>query len=532
MISITRRAVLQVSATSAGAIALVAALASCNAGPDYHRPPLAVASHFSRWPSTQPATAPATQAAGSTTAPPLTDLAHWWEAMHDPELNALLSRAAANNLDVAVAVTRLQSSRALLAEFVGHSLPALNAAGVVGQGTGSSVTRGGQTDGPINAATDTSGLREVTQAFGVDTSFEIDLFGNLRRAEQAAAADVAAASEFRNQVLVTLLADVARSYVSIRTLQQRITLAEQAIAAQQQSAHVVHERYERGITNELDAALADRELESTEAALPPLQGQLLVAKRNLAVLLGEVPDRLMRELDAQQPLPQPPVEIDAGLPIDLLRRRPDVRQAEAQLIAANARLGLATSMLYPHVFLSAAGGIEGQGLGREPVAWRGIWDVAPAVSWPLLDFGSVDANIQAQDQATRGELANFQKVVLTAIAQVDNSLTTYDAERRRLGDLGQAVQAAQRALTLANQRYDRGIIDFLNVLDAERSLYALQDQQAIDQDAAIANFVDVCQSLGGGWEGFPPPPPLKAPLPAILATLRDATGNSDRPLGR
>jgi outer membrane protein TolC len=224
--------------------------------------------------------------------------------------------------------------------------------------------------------------------------------------------------------------------------------------------------------------------------------------------------------------------VDAGLPVDLLRRRPDVRQAEAQLIAANARLDVATTFLYPRVFLTAAGGFESQGFGREPVEYRGLWQASPAISWPLLDFGSVDANIQAQNQATRAQAANFKKVVLTAIAEVDNGLTTYDGERRRLESLGRAIADAQRALDLATQRYDRGIIDYLNVLDAQRSLFNLLDQEAVSENYAVSDFVNVCQSLGGGWEGFPPPKPLKAPLPAILATVRDATGNSDMPLAK
>jgi outer membrane protein TolC len=182
------------------------------------------------------------------------------------------------------------------------------------------------------------------------------------------------------------------------------------------------------------------------------------------------------------------------------------------------------------VFLTAAGGFQSQGLGREPVVFRGIWEAAPTINWPLLDFGTVDANIQAQDQATRAQLANYQRVVLNAISEVDNSLTNYDAQRRRLESLRGAIADAQRALHLATERYNRGIIDYLNVLDAERSLYSLEDQQAISEDDAVAGFIDVCQSLGGGWEGFAPPPPLKAPLPAIFAAVRDATGNSDRPI--
>ncbi len=419
------------------------------------------------------------------------------------------------HLDVEIAIDRLQQSRALLAQFGGQSLPDLVLSGVAGQGTSNNLARGGQVDGPLAAAVNTSNLRAVTQVLGVDTAFELDIFGNLRREGQALAADTEAANEVRNQVLVTLLGDVARSYVEIRTLQLRVAIAKKTIDVQRHAADMERQRFVRGITNELDSALADRELETTEASLPPLEAQLLAAKRNLAVLLGGEPDALLRELEVEAPLPRPPAEVDAGLPVDLLRRRPDVRQAEAQLMAANARLDVATTFLYPRVFLTAAGGFESQGFGREPVEYRGLWEAAPAISWPLLDLGTVDANIQAQNQATRAQAANFQKVVLTAIAEVDNNLTTYDGERRRLESLGRAIGDAQRALDLATQRYDRGIIDYLNVLDAQRSLFNLQDQQAVSENFAVSDFV---------------PEPLKAPLPAILATVRDATGNSDRPL--
>jgi NodT family efflux transporter outer membrane factor (OMF) lipoprotein len=508
-----------------------ALLVGCNAGPDYVRPKLSISSRFSRWPSFQPATSPSTKTAVATQAAPVIDLAHWWEPMQDPELNSLLARAVAGNLDVQVAIDRLQAARAQLAEFGARELPDLDLSGVAGQGAGSNISRGGQVNGPLAAAVNTSGLREVTQVLGVDTAFELDLFGNLRREQQAIAADAAAAAEVRDQVLVTLLGDVARNYIQLRTLQLRIQVAEEAIDAQRHAAKVEHERLNRGITNALDATLADREVETTEAVLPPLQAQLIASQRNLAVLLGEQPDALLDELELPSPLPRPPAIIDVGLPSELLLRRPDVRQAEALLIAANARLGVATASLYPRFFLTAAGGFQSQGFGRDPVSFRGIWEAAPTINWPLLDFGTIDANIQMQNQATRAQAANFQKVLFTAIEEVDNGLTTYDAERRRLDNLGRAVVDAQRAVDLATQRYDRGIIDYLNVLDAQRSLYMLRDQQSLSENAAVSDYIDVCQSLGGGWEGFPPPPPLKAPLPALLATVRDATGHSDRPLG-
>lgn len=511
-------------------VIVCATLIGCNAGPNYVRPSLTMSRQFSQWPQTQPAEAPTTQSVVAMHAAPLVDLAHWWVALHDPELDSLLGRAVQNNLDLQVAIARLQESRALLTEFTGETLPDVTLTGVGGGGTGNNISRGGLVAGPLASAVNTSSLRAVTQVLGVDTEFELDLFGNLRREGQVLAANAAAAAEVRNQVLVTLLSEVTRTYVDVRTLQLRVAITEQAIDVQRHAADVESQRFQRGITNALDSVLANRELETTESALPPLQAQLLVAKRNLAILLGQTPDSLIHELQAEAPLPRPPAEIAAGLPVDLLRRRPDVRQAEAQVIAANARLGVATSELYPRIYLTAAGGFETQGFGRLPNAIRGIWSAAPAVAWPLLDFGAVDANIQVQNQETRAQVANFRKVVLDAIAEVDNGLTTYDAERRRLDDLQQAVDQAQQALSLATQRYNRGIIDYLNVLDAERSLYELQDEQAMSENTAVNDFVDVCQGLGGGWEGFPPPPPLKAPLPAIFAMVRDAAGHSNRPI--
>ena len=512
--------------TLATAAIAAALLAGCNAGPDYHRPATNTGVQFT---TAQPTSRPASTQAVSLQRFQPEQLARWWESLNDPELDSLLERATAANLDLEIAVTRLQQARAIEAIYYGADLPSLNFSAVLGQGTGSSVTRGGQVDGPLNDATNASGLREITHALGVDTSFEIDLFGHLRREEQAVSADAAAASEFHNQVLVTLLGEVARTYVQVRTLQLRVNLAVEAIHAQQQSAGVAQERFNRGITNELDVALADREVETTQSTLAPLRAALLRAQRHLSVLMGQSPDALLHELNGSAPLPKPPAEINPGLPGDLLRRRPDIRQAEAQLIAANARLGVATAHLYPRIWLSAAVGEEGQGLGREPVAWRNIWEAAPSLSVPLLDFGQTDAVIQSQNQATRGAVAHYQLTVLQAVEEVDNALTDYDAERSRLDSLRRAVADGQRAYDLAKERYERGIVDFLNVLDAERALYALQDQYAVSENASVADFVNVCQSLGGGWEGFAPPRPLEAPLPALLAGFRDATGHRNLP---
>jgi NodT family efflux transporter outer membrane factor (OMF) lipoprotein len=482
-------------------------LGGCTVGPNYHQPQTVVPTSFVQS-TTQPAVASI-------------DLAEWWQALHDTELDSLLQRATAANFDLAIAVERLQEARATQSMVVGDSLPDVEASVAAGRGSGTNSTKG-RISAPLNAASNTTGLREITQILGFDAAWELDLFGHLRRQVEAAKADTAAAADYRDQVLVTLLADVARNYYEVRTLQLRLDIARQAIDVQQRSADLARIKYERGMVNQLDEVLAERELARVQATLAPLQADLAAAQRRVAVLLGMFPEELRDELNRTAPLPTPPVEIAAGLPGEMLRRRPDVRQAESQLIAANAQIGVATANLYPQILLTAGLGYQGQGLGRTPVSWDSIWSVGPAVRWPLLDFGSVDAAIQAQDYQTRALAINYRKTVVLAMEEVDNGLSGYDAQRSRLADLSRAVTAAQLAVSLATQRYDRGLTDFLNVLDAQRQLYDLQDQYALSEDQTVTQFISVCKALGGGWEGCPLPSPPRAPRPAIIAAGADA----------
>jgi outer membrane protein TolC len=207
-----------------------------------------------------------------------------------------------------------------------------------------------------------------------------------------------------------------------------------------------------------------------------------------------------------------------------------VRFAEDELIAANAQLGVATSALYPQVFLTGGAGWQGQGLGRTPVRWDDIWSVGPAVRWALFDFGTIDAAINVENFHTREMLWNYRKTVITAVGEVDGALQNYDAQRTRLSDLAGALDAAERSLTLANGRYERGIIDFLNVLDARRQLFILKDQYALSEDETVTQFIAVCKALGGGWEGYAPPPNPRAPRPAIVAAVADVLAPSNRPM--
>jgi len=294
----------------------------------------------------------------------------------------------------------------------------------------------------------------------------------------------------------------------------------QAAGLLQESLRIVKIRYQRGITNELDVALADRELATLEAQIPPLEAQIGAAQYALAVLTGEYPEKLLAELSAADLIPAIPPPVAPGVPLDLLKRRPDIQEAERQLAAATARIGVATADLFPQIGVVGSIGAEGQGLGTMPSVSRHVWSFGPAAVWPLLDFGALDAQVDIADLAAQSKLTEYRKAILNAVQQVDSSLSAYQGEQRRLERLGGAMIAGQRAVDLATARYDRGLTDFLNVVDAERQFYELQEQYAQAQVAQGEQFVQLYKSLGGGWQDYQAVPGIRAPQPAIIAAFR------------
>ncbi len=483
-----------------------ALLAGCEVGPNYVTPHTPLSNSF----DAPTATAPATTSAAAPV-----DLAHWWRSLNDAELDSLIDRAIASNLDLHIAVTRLQESRAQQYIVSGGTLPYLDASGAAARGSGNNSTKG-RVGAPLNSAANTTGLKEITQVVGFDAGWEIDLFGKFRRELEAAAADSQAVAEARNAVLITLIADVARAYVDLRTAQLRLDIAQQNIAAGEQTLNVVQQRFGLGLTNELDVALARRQIASERATVAPLEEAITQAQHRLAVLLGQPPESLSDELKTSASLPEPATKVITGLPADLLQRRPDIRQAERSLAAENARIGVATADLFPRLVLTAGLGLQGQGLGRMPTTSSLIWSVGPAASLPLLDFGRIDSTIMLENLRTQELYYNYQRTVLGAVEEVDNAANGYAAQRDRMDQLDQAVDASKRAVTLATGRYDRGLIDFLNVLDAQRQMYELQDQNTVAEQTVVLDYISLYKALGGGWESYQDIPPLRKPLPAIL----------------
>jgi NodT family efflux transporter outer membrane factor (OMF) lipoprotein len=488
-------------------VAACAALASCAVGPDYLPPEPPLPANF----------VPASSLKASNdhrSVFPVT--AQWWRTLHDRELDSLIDRAIVASPSLEVALDRLQQARAQEAVVVGAALPAAEASIGGGWGTGSDLARG-RASQTLVSAENGGGVGQVTNLAGFDAAWEIDLFGKFRRAIEAAQYDVDAALAARNVVLISLIADVTRAYLDLRALQMRLMVLRKDIEVAKKYVDFVQERYNRGITNELDVTLAKRELAQLQSQAAPLMAQIDAARYVIAVLIGEFPENLGNELKKPATLPTLPVRIRAGLPIELLRRRPDILEAERQVASGTALIGVATADLFPQVAVTASAGRQ---TGITPLTISTIWSVGPAIAVPLLDFGRLDAVVEKADFRTRELLANYKQTVLNAVREVDTAVDAYAAQQDRLRHLAEALAAARRAVTLATERFDRGLTDSLNVIDAQRQEYEIEQQYVTAQESAAVQFVTLYKSLGGGWEDYQIFPPIPPPLPAVAAAFR------------
>jgi NodT family efflux transporter outer membrane factor (OMF) lipoprotein len=301
----------------------------------------------------------------------------------------------------------------------------------------------------------------------------------------------------------------------------------QARGVLRESQRIVEQRYERGFTNELDVTLASRELDTLDAQIAPEEAQVDAAKNAIAELLGEFPGGIAAELSTPELVPTTPAVAAPGIPLDLLKRRPDILEAERRLGAATARIGVATADLFPQIALvGSIGAQQGQGAATGQMLGKHLWSFGPAAVWPLLDFGALDAEADIADLEAHASLVRYRSTIVNAVREVDDAMHGYSAQRARLDDLGQAMLAGQRAVELATQRYDRGLTDFLNVVDAERQYYELQEQYASAQVSAAEQYVELYKSLGGGWQNYLEVPAIRRPQPAIIAAFRRTLGSA------
>jgi NodT family efflux transporter outer membrane factor (OMF) lipoprotein len=509
------------------ALALVGSgLAGCAVGPNYRTPQIAAPQAYAATFGLPTAAAAPSGNASAALVPSAVELAAWWRALKDPELDSLIERAVSANPDVLIALDRLQAARTYEAALIGTVLPEAEASVGGGRGTGSDLTRGRAAQ-TLRSGDSAAGLEQINRIGGFDALWELDIFGKYRREIEAARYDTQALQAARNSVLVTAIADVARAYVDLRGLQVRASVLEATTGVLRESLRIVRIRYERGITNELDVTLATRELATLEAQVAPVNAQVQAAAYTIATLLGVFPENMVKELTAAGMVPAVPGAVDAGLPVELLRRRPDIHEAERRLAGATARIGIATADLFPSVTVSGSIGFQRQQAPGIPTLGSHIWSLGAGALWPLLDFGQLDAQVEIADLETRALLVNYKKTIQGAVREVDSNIGLYAAAQVSLGELETALLASQRAVTLANERYERGLTDFLNLVDAERQEYDIEQQYTATEVAAAEEFIELYRSLGGGWENYQALPPIHRPEPAVIAMFQRMLSRSD-----
>jgi NodT family efflux transporter outer membrane factor (OMF) lipoprotein len=463
-------------------VVLLGLLSGCTVGPTY-RPP--ASKGLQQW---SPALA-----GGETTNSG--SVAFWWKNFNDPELSSLIERAVASNLDFKIATARVREARAQYRETEADLWPTV--------GTSASYERQLQSMnqpllGSIPLPPNVPFENNVYQA-SFDASWEIDVFGGKRRATEAAKAEVAASEFGRRDTLVTLLGEVSRNYVDARATQRRLVIARENIKAQEDDLVITQDRFKHGLTSDLDVRQAATLEASTRADIPTLEISLQVSIHRLGVLLGQPPGALLAELSTVAPIPAAPPEVPVGLPSELLLRRPDVQQAERQLAAATAQIGVATADLFPKFSLTGAAGWESVSASDWFAGTSKMWSLGPTVQWNIFDAGRIRANIKVQNARQEQALANYEKTVLGSFEDVENALVSYAKEQVRRRSLEEAVHQSQESLRLANQLYANGLTNFINVLDAERSLYQAQDQLVQSERAVSVNLISLYKTLGGGW---------------------------------
>jgi NodT family efflux transporter outer membrane factor (OMF) lipoprotein len=492
-----------------------AGLSACSVGPDFKLPETELpGSYIAKLDA---------RAADSTSRPTASvDLAQWWRSFRDPHLVSLVERSIAANPDIAIALMRLQQARAQRAVATGAALPKGQLSSGAGFGTGSDNTRGRVSE-TLHSAANTTGFNHIDEAGGLDTAWELDIFGKLRREIEASEMDALAAAKARDAVLVSVVANVARAYIELRGFQAQIAVTRRNIEIARRSLQVVQTRFNEGLTNELDVTMAQRQLATFEAGLGPLTGQLQSSRYVIAVLLGQYPETLAKELTAEGPALRFPAKIPVGLPVSLLQRRADIQQAEFEIGAATARVGSAIADLFPRVAVTSAVGGQGGARAATGTPITLIGGIGPALYWPVLDFGTLDARIEVADYRAREALLRYKANVLGAVQEVDQAISGYNAEQRRLSGLSRARSAAIEAVKLSSERYERGLTDYLNVLDAQRQQFELEVQYVISRRMAAVQLIALYKALGGGWEYYQAVPPIRIPEPAIAAAARESS---------
>ncbi len=446
---------------------------------------------------------------------------YWWRSFHDPVLNRLVETAYARNLSLQIAGVRVLEARAKLNATVGNLFPQQQGAagGLTYYNVGES-SRGGPTlgDGPVanvvSQVLDESNVNQpnfqigpniVTDRLLLSTSWEIDFWGKYRRQIQSQKASWLASVAAYDDALVTLVGDVANAYVNLRTLQSRLTVLNQSIAAQEQSLTIAETRFRAGETSELDPTQAKTQLAKTKAEVPELESGIVQATNALAVLLGTTPADVRRYLKGSGRIPTAPSRIAAGIPRDLLRRRPDVRMAGLQAASQSPKIGVAVADMLPSFSLSGAFGSSGSDIGNSSLGdifqWQNkVFEAGGAFVVPILNYGRLVNRVRIEDAKFQQAILNYQNTVLKAQAEVENGLSAFSSGRRTTTLLDEASTTAKRSVELATVRYQQGQNDYTVVLIAQQQQLAIDNAAVSSHGSTILSLISVYRGLGGGWQ--------------------------------
>ncbi|PTE11209.1 RND transporter [Mesorhizobium helmanticense] len=497
------------------AISVMFALAGCTVGPDFVRPDPGLPK---RWFADGAAAAPADSEGSSATVLEPVDPA-WWQAFRDATLTSLMQRVADANLDVKTATVRLAESRFQRAAVASAQLPGLNGSARYQHQNLSDVSaKGSLIEGLLGSPSISSAKPADLFAGGFDASWELDLWGHVRRQVEAADAQVQFSEEQRRDALVSSLAEIARDYIQLRGTQTLIRIANHNLKIQQDILQLTQTRQLQGLTTSLDVENAAAQVEAIRAQLPSLQQQEAQQINAVSFLLDLPPDALRGELATGKQVVPMPARVPAGIPSDLARRRPDIRAAEAQLHAATADIGVAVAEFYPSIQLNGSLGFDALKVGSLLTARAITTNLGPSISIPIFQGGRLKATLELRKAQQVEAAIAYHRTVLRAWHEVVDALIDYRTERQRRARLARQVEHLRQALSLARERYNDGVTEFTTVLDTARTLLQAEQDHAQSTTNISIDLVQLYKALGGGWEltypNAPPEPPISAQRPS------------------
>ena len=463
---------------------VVVGIPACRVGPNFvapSAPPIGDSFHQS-----------STTFEAAATPPMDTQSWRWWTYFDDPILQMLIRDASQQNLTIREAYFRIAESQALLGVARSQYFPQFNAT------TDTSFRRNSQNNNQVLSANNQSAFWNISN--GIESSWEIDLWGRLARGVEAANSELLAQHESLNDIRVTLLADVATTYIQIRVLQQRLMIAEQNLELQKQTLHIVQSRQEAGIVGQLDQSEAESNVAVTTASIPPLQQELQVALYRLTVLLGQTPSGDFVLEDGYGQLPMTVIEnVQPGMPAELLTRRPDIRKAYFDVMAANARIGVAVADRLPQLTIRGNISVEARDVSVLYDANSLAHNVGPGFRWNILNFGRLKRNIDAREASHQQAVVRYEAAVLRGVQEVESALVEFLRQRERALELEKVVTATNRSVEISLARYEQNLITFDRVLDAQRSLATAQGNLATARGDILFALVKTFRTLGGGW---------------------------------